>query len=42
MYEIDVRNHAAIGVLLDVERPDEIYNLASWSSVGRSWSIPSR
>ncbi|MFI0432009.1 MAG: GDP-mannose 4,6-dehydratase [Candidatus Nanopelagicales bacterium] len=40
VYEIDVRNHAAIGVLLDRERPDEIYNLASWSSVGRSWSDP--
>ena len=40
IYEIDVRNHAAIGVLLDRERPDEIYNLASWSSVGRSWSAP--
>jgi GDPmannose 4,6-dehydratase len=40
VYEIDVRNSAALGVLLDRERPDEIYNLASWSSVGRSWSDP--
>jgi GDPmannose 4,6-dehydratase len=39
-YEIDIRNSAALGVLLDRERPDEIYNLASWSSVGRSWSDP--
>jgi GDPmannose 4,6-dehydratase len=39
-YEIDIRNSAALGVLIDRERPDEIYNLASWSSVGRSWSDP--
>lgn len=39
-YELDVRNSAALGVLLDRERPEEIYNLASWSSVGRSWSDP--
>jgi GDPmannose 4,6-dehydratase len=39
-YEVDIRNSAALGVLLDRERPDEIYNLASWSSVGRSWSDP--
>jgi GDPmannose 4,6-dehydratase len=38
--EIDIRDSAALGVLLDVERPAEIYNLASWSSVGRSWSDP--
>jgi GDPmannose 4,6-dehydratase len=40
VFELDVRNSAALGVLLDYERPDEIYNLASWSSVGRSWSDP--
>ncbi len=40
VFEVDVRNSAALGVLLDYERPDEIYNLASWSSVGRSWSDP--
>jgi GDPmannose 4,6-dehydratase len=39
-YEIDVRNSEALGVLLDRERPEEVYNLASWSSVGRSWSDP--
>lgn len=40
VYEVDVRNSPAMGVLLDRERPDEIYNLASWSSVGQSWSDP--
>jgi GDPmannose 4,6-dehydratase len=39
-YEIDIRDSPALGVLIDRERPDEIYNLASWSSVGRSWSDP--
>lgn len=37
VYEIDMRESAALGVLIDRDRPDEIYNLASWSSVGRSW-----
>lgn len=37
VYEIDMREPAALGVLMDRDRPDEIYNLASWSSVGRSW-----
>ena len=40
VYEVDIRNSPAMGVLLERERPDEIYNLASWSSVGRSWSDP--
>ena len=40
VYEVDIRNSAAMGVLLERERPDEIYNLASWSSVGRSWADP--
>ena len=40
VHEMDVRDSAALGVLLERERPDEIYNLASWSSVGRSWSDP--
>ena len=39
-YEVDIRNSPAMGVLLERERPDEIYNLASWSSVGLSWSDP--
>ena len=29
-----------LGHILDQYRPDEIYNLASWSSVARSWSNP--
>ena len=37
VYEIDMRQSEALGVLIDRDRPDEIYNLASWSSVGRSW-----
>ena len=40
VYEVDIRNSPAMGVLLEQERPDEIYNLASWSSVGRSWADP--
>ena len=39
-YQIDVRNSDAMGVLLEREKPDEIYNLAAWSSVGRSWGDP--
>ena len=38
--ELDVRDRAGLGALLSTERPDEIYNLASWSSVGLSWSHP--
>lgn len=40
VYEIDMRDSEALGSLIARERPDEIYNLASWSSVGRSWSDP--
>lgn len=40
VHQIDMRHSEDLGVLLDRERPDEIYNLASWSSVGRSWSDP--
>lgn len=39
-FECDIRDSVALGAVLDQERPDEIYNLASWSSVGRSWSDP--
>ena len=39
-YEIDIRDSFALGALIGRERPDEIYNLASWSSVGRSWGDP--
>ena len=38
--ELDIRNSLGLGRLLDQHRPAEIYNLASWSSVGRSWSDP--
>lgn len=38
--EVDITDSAALGALIADERPDEIYNLASWSSVGRSWSDP--
>lgn len=37
---VDVTDHAAMLELIDTERPDEIYNLASISSVGQSWGIP--
>lgn len=40
VHEIDMRHSGDLGVLLDRDRPDEIYNLASWSSVGQSWSDP--
>lgn len=38
--ELDVRDAAGFRALVERDRPDEIYNLASWSSVGRSWSDP--
>lgn len=38
--EVDIRDQRSLGALIGQERPDEIYNLASWSSVGRSWSDP--
>jgi GDPmannose 4,6-dehydratase len=38
--QLDVRDRAGFRALLSTERPDEIYNLASWSSVGLSWSHP--
>ena len=37
---LDVRDRVGLRNLLSEERPDEIYNLASWSSVGLSWSHP--
>ncbi len=36
--QLDVRDASGMGELLARERPDEIYNLASWSSVGQSWA----
>jgi GDPmannose 4,6-dehydratase len=38
--ELDIRNSVGLGEFLATHRPDEIYNLASWSSVGRSWQAP--
>ena len=40
MRVLDVRDRAGLRALLAQERPDEIYNLASWSSVGLSWAHP--
>jgi GDPmannose 4,6-dehydratase len=37
---VDMTDRAAMRDLLGAERPDEIYNLASISSVGRSWGMP--
>lgn len=37
---VDLRDGPAMAHLLDAERPDEIYNLASISSVGASWDAP--
>ncbi len=38
--QVDIRDRSALRLLLEEELPDEIYNLASWSSVGLSWSHP--
>lgn len=38
--QLDIRDREGLGTMLRVERPDEIYNLASWSSVGQSWAHP--
>lgn len=40
VHQVDMRDSSALGALIRHERPDEIYNLASWSSVGRSWGDP--
>lgn len=40
VFEVDLRDRAGMAELLDQQRPDEIYNLASLSSVGRSWQLP--
>lgn len=37
---LDIRDRPGLRALLGRERPDEIYNLASWSSVGLSWAHP--
>jgi GDPmannose 4,6-dehydratase len=38
--EMDVRDHDGMARLIADVRPDEVYNLAAISSVGRSWSAP--
>lgn len=38
--EQDVRDIDAFAALVDEHRPDEVYNLAALSSVGRSWEHP--
>lgn len=40
LVQLDVRDRKGVSQLLDRERPDEVYNLASWSSVGKSWVQP--
>ena len=37
---VDLTDRSAMGRLLAAERPEEIYNLASISSVGQSWNQP--
>ena len=38
--QLDVRDREGLRRVLEAERPDEIFNLASWSSVGLSWAHP--
>ena len=38
--EADVRDAAALTRLVDATAPEEVYNLAAFSSVGRSWQEP--
>ena len=40
LVEQDIRDRGGLRNLLDSARPDEVYNLASWSSVGLSWAHP--
>ncbi len=40
LHEVDLRNTDALNALLAIAAPDEIYNLAGLSSVGRSWDKP--
>ncbi|MBB6628478.1 GDP-mannose 4,6-dehydratase [Nocardioides sp. KIGAM211] len=35
--ELDVRDRAGFAAILDTVRPDEVYNLAGFTSVGASW-----
>ncbi|MGN6723728.1 MAG: GDP-mannose 4,6-dehydratase [Marmoricola sp.] len=40
LVEMDVRDHDGMARLIADLRPDEVYNLAAISSVGRSWNAP--
>ncbi len=40
LLELDIRDADLFARIVDHHRPDEIYNLASWSSVARSWGNP--
>ena len=40
LHEVDLRNADALKTLVAMTAPDEIYNLAGLSSVGRSWDEP--
>jgi len=40
LHEVDLRNADALKALVAASAPDEIYNLAGLSSVGRSWDEP--
>jgi GDPmannose 4,6-dehydratase len=38
--ELDIREDSDIEALLERHRPDEVFNLAAFTSVGRSWDAP--
>ena len=42
LHPLDVRDGAALEALVLATEPDEVYNLAALSSVGRSWAEPER
>ncbi|GAA1503854.1 GDP-mannose 4,6-dehydratase [Nocardioides humi] len=42
LHPLDVRDGAALEALVAAVAPDEVYNLAALSSVGRSWEEPER
>ena len=38
--EVDIRDRAGLAAILDTYNPDELYNLAAFTSVGASWESP--
>lgn len=40
VHDLDLRDDAALAALVAATEPDEVYNLAGLSSVGRSWAEP--